>query len=189
MPRNSLPPRDYPHLEFCRCWTLTSQSLLNLGRCETYIKCFGELPIDPTVQTELRRVSLERGALATTAIEGNTLTVDELREMLAGKKLPESRAYQAQEVRNALDLMNQLWQDVVLAGKRQLLSVATICEFNRQVGKDLGPASCKSNCTASTSSHARMTKARWASNDQPLALTASLAPTLHMIQFPRATRA
>jgi Fic family protein len=139
MPRISLPPRDYPHLEFRRCWTLTPKSLLNLGRCETYIKCFGELPIDPTVQTELRKVSFERGAQATTAIEGNTLTEVELREMLAGKKLPESRAYQAQEVRNALDLMNQLWKDVVLDGKRQLLSVATICEFNRQVGKDLGP--------------------------------------------------
>jgi Fic family protein len=131
--------KDYPHLEFRRCWTLSERTILNLGKCDSLITCLGDLPVDPGVQADLRRVSFERGAQATTAIEGNTLTDAELRKVVAGKPLPESRTYQAKEVQNALDLMNALHLDVVVNNQRAPITPRFLCSLNRNIGKGLGP--------------------------------------------------
>jgi hypothetical protein len=116
--------QNYPHLEFRRCWDPSQKTLMNLGRCEAYIQCLGDLPIDPAAQGELRRRSFARGAQATTAIEGNTLTDEDLAKVLAGQQLPESRAFQEREVTNVLGLMNGLWKEVVGMGKCSILTVA-----------------------------------------------------------------
>jgi Fic family protein len=129
---------DYPHLKFQKCWRLSENTLKNLGRCEAFIRCIGELPVAPEVQRQLRNVSFERGAVATTAIEGNTLTEDELRKVLAGEALPKSREYQAIEVKNALDLMNAIWQKVVVEQVSDLISTKMLCEFNQKIGQNLG---------------------------------------------------
>ncbi|MBX3442260.1 MAG: Fic family protein [Planctomyces sp.] len=130
--------RDYPHLTFRKCWRLNERTLLNLGQCVAIINCLAEMPISPKLQKALRRVAFERGAQATTAIEGNTLTDEEVRKLLAGEELPKSREYQAREVKNALEAMRFVWQKVVVAGECEPVDPKLLCDLNRIVGQNLG---------------------------------------------------
>jgi len=138
MPKRN-PLADYPHLEFKPCWQLTTNTAKNLGRCAAYIEALSRLPIPPDAQRELRSVAFERGAQATTRIEGNTLTDTEFQQLLAGKELPASRQYQAREVKNALDAMNDIWGKIITDGDRALITPQLLCDWNRTIGKELGP--------------------------------------------------
>ena len=81
-------------------------------------------------------MTLVKGALATTAIEGNTLTEDQARGILDGSyKASPSRQYQEQEVRNLLDALQGL-QSQIVKGKNTQLTSALICDFNRQILHD-----------------------------------------------------
>lgn len=130
--------QDYPHLEFRRMWNLSEMTLVNLGQCSALCEFIRKMPIDPNVQKKLRSVSFRRGAQATTAIEGNTLTDDELKQILSGKEIPRSREYQAKEVKNALEAMNFVWNTVVNDGNSDLISPRLLCKMNRLVGQGLG---------------------------------------------------
>ncbi len=99
---------DYPHLSFQKRWELSQSTCRNLGGCVEIIKLIRDMPIAPKLQAKLRQVAFSRGAQATTAIEGNTLTDDEIRKILDGQELPKSREYQAQEVKNALAAMEHV---------------------------------------------------------------------------------
>lgn len=130
--------QDYQHLEFRRCWRLSERALLNLGECVAIIDALCAMPIDPKLQAQLRHVSFSRGAQATTAIEGNTLTEEELQKVLDGKELPKSREYQAKEVMNAIAAMEHVWHLIINDGCRDLVTPKLLCDLNRLVGKDLG---------------------------------------------------
>src|ERR1019366_3875064 len=55
----------------------------------------------PETARALHQLYLAKGALATTAIEGNTLTEEQALQLLEGKlKLPPSKEYLAREVKN-----------------------------------------------------------------------------------------
>jgi len=76
---------------------------------------------------------LAKGVLATTAIEGNTLTEEEVRQHLDGKlRLPPSREYLAQEIDNVVAGCNAIHGDLAL-GKMPALSADRIVELNRIV--------------------------------------------------------
>ena len=63
----------------------------------------------PETAERLNRVSLERGAQATTAIEGNTLSLDEVARLRRGElRLPPSKAYLGVEVDNVLRLFGEM---------------------------------------------------------------------------------
>jgi Fic family protein len=88
------------------------------------------------VAKELYQVTLVKGALATTAIEGNTLSEEQVRGILEGSyKAPPSRQYQEQEARNVLDALQAL-HDRIVAGERIRLTTDLICQFNYQILKD-----------------------------------------------------
>jgi hypothetical protein len=94
-----------------------------------------------TLAKALYGVTLVKGALATTAIEGNTLTEDQARGILDGSyKAPPSRQYQEQEVRNVLDTLGALYERIV-AGENIQITAELIGDFNRQIlkGTDLRP--------------------------------------------------
>lgn len=86
---------------------------------------------------ELACVYLVRGAVATTAIEGNTLTEDQVRELReTGAKLPPSQQYLQQEVDNvinALVTIDQSSQD----GQPLALSTDWLKSQNRLILKNL----------------------------------------------------
>ena len=129
---------DYPHLKFHKCWSLNRTTLLNLGECRAIISALGGLPVPPEVQAHLRQVSFERGAQATTAIEGNTLSDQELQQLVEGGELPKSRQYQGKEVTNALEAMNAISREVIDDGSRGFINSHLLKKWNKLIGQDLG---------------------------------------------------
>src|SRR5207249_2719503 len=79
-----------------------------------------------------------KGAQATTAIEGNTLTDEEIGKLKQGIKLPPSKEYQEREVRNILDAFNAILVETVYENKEQLVTQELLLRFHKLVGKDLG---------------------------------------------------
>ena len=63
----------------------------------------------PDTAMRLNRVSLERGARATTAIEGNTLSEEDVSKLARGQlQLPPSKQYLGIEVQNILNVFNEM---------------------------------------------------------------------------------
>lgn len=93
------------------------QSVLWAKLGEAYSKCrhMAGIPLKPMVQQELARVYMVKGALASAAIEGNTLTEDQIFNLHEGtEKLPPSQRYLQQEVDNVI----QALQDIDNSGRR-----------------------------------------------------------------------
>jgi Fic family protein len=112
-----------------------------LGEARSKCEHLAGAPLKPDVAKALYGVTLVKGALATTAIEGNTLTEDQARGILDGSyKAPPSRQYQEQEVRNVLDALGALYERIV-AGENIQITAELIGDFNRQIlkGTDLRP--------------------------------------------------
>lgn len=128
----------YPHLRFEKIWEITPDSLLLLGQCEAYVKAITKSAILPQDHRRLLRVSLIKGALATTAIEGNTLTEEEVEEIVQGKHLPPSREYQEIEVNNVIDALNDLMQELVDENREALITKDLLKNFHRRIGQNLG---------------------------------------------------
>src|SRR5258708_188060 len=62
-----------------------------LGECQSKCEHIAGVPLQPDTAEELYKIYLAKGALATTAIEGNTLSEEEVRKHLDGKlQLPPS---------------------------------------------------------------------------------------------------
>ena len=70
---------------------------------ESYSKCqhLVGVPLKPGLAVELADIYLRRGALASAAIEGDTLNEEQVKEIIVNNRsLPESQQYLEQEVRN-----------------------------------------------------------------------------------------
>lgn len=128
----------YPHISFHKSWDLTEKTVFQLGECSAIVKSLEYLPLDPAVRQKLLNVSLIKGAQATTAIEGNTLSEDEVLAISNGEKLPESRKYLEIEVKNVLDALNVIFSEVVEKNQTAYVSPDLICKFHQLIGKDLG---------------------------------------------------
>lgn len=92
----------------------------------------------PQHYKELMNLSLIKGAQATTAIEGNTLTDQDIKLMLDGKQMPPSKEYQEIEVKNILTAFNELLNEVIVKNEAKLVSPELLKRFQKMVGKDLG---------------------------------------------------
>lgn len=79
-----------------------------LGEASSKCAHLAGTALDPDVVKDLNRVFLAKGVLATTAIEGNTLTEEQVIKQLDGKlELPPSQDYLAQEIQNIIDVCNR----------------------------------------------------------------------------------
>ena len=85
-----------------------------LGAAESKCKHLSGIPLRPEKQQELNQISLRKGIRATTAIEGNTLSEEDIDRIYHGEagKIPLSRRYQAQEVENVLKVYNGIISDI-----------------------------------------------------------------------------
>jgi Fic family protein len=101
-----------------------------LGEAQSTCHHIAGVPLQPEIAKDMHAVYLARGLLATTAIEGNTLTEKEVRDLLDKKlKLPPSRKYLAQEIDNILDACNRILVDIK-NHRIAPLSTTLIKEFN-----------------------------------------------------------
>jgi len=103
------PMADYPWLSF-RPPDLSRAPYslwMKLGEIGALIDQISAVPLIPSYAEEMHKVFLAKGALATTAIEGNTLTEAQARQQLDGKlDLPPSQEYLAKEIANVLGALN-----------------------------------------------------------------------------------
>lgn len=109
-----------------RLWTL-------LGECESKCAHLAGVPLRPDTAEELAKIYLAKGALASAAIEGNTLTEAEAIAQVKGKlTTAPSRQYLQQEIKNLVDMMNEVAAEMV-SGAIRPLTPETIKGFNRRV--------------------------------------------------------
>src|SRR5690349_8362317 len=96
---NRLFTRTHPWLTFSVTLKEARPALwLMLGECQSKCDHIARVPLRPNTAQELLRLYLAKGVLATTAIEGNTLSEEEVVRHLEGKlDLPPSRQYLATE--------------------------------------------------------------------------------------------
>ena len=91
------------------------------------------IPLPPALAAHLASVVLTKGALATNAIEGNTLSEEEADAIInEGRKLPPSQEYLETEIRNVVDALTAIDQSG-REGNSFRLSEAWIKEQNERV--------------------------------------------------------
>lgn len=106
---------------------------MNLGEARSKCEHIAGVPLRPSVAQELHQLYLAKGVLGTTAIEGNTLTEEQVRQILDGKlQLPPSKEYLQQEIENVLRACNQIGE-LLTASQPVPLTVAKLKEFNATV--------------------------------------------------------
>jgi Fic family protein len=106
---------------------------VRLGECAAKCQQIRQIPLKPAIKNQLHRIYLAKGVLATTAIEGNTLTEQQVLDVLDDKlKLPPSKEYLEQEIRNIIEACNKVGTDIA-KGNGGKISVEQICEYNKMV--------------------------------------------------------
>ncbi|MBN2337188.1 MAG: Fic family protein [Acidobacteria bacterium] len=126
--------RTHPWLKFqADLHELSPSTWIALGECQSKCEHIARVPLRPSTAEELYKLFLAKGIAATTAIEGNTLTEDQVRRHLDGNlEVPPSLEYQKQEIDNVLAACNRILDDMATGGGEPL-SVAGIQAHNREV--------------------------------------------------------
>lgn len=126
--------RTHPWLKFSADLRQTPAKLwIMLGECQSKCEHIARVPLRPSTADHLYRVYLAKGVLATTAIEGNTLSEEEVLQHLEGKlNLPPSREYLSQEVDNIVSACNRILK-AIASGEVPPNTVDDIRDLNRTV--------------------------------------------------------
>lgn len=94
-------------------------------------------PLKPSARQELESIYLAKGAQATTAIEGNSLTLDQVQAAVRGElRVPPSQEYLKQEVDNVIDACRLIEERVAHAQAFEI-SVELLRELNALVLRGL----------------------------------------------------
>lgn len=128
----------YPYISFRKNWRLDEDTIFMLGQSDAIIQAISSAPIKPEYRKQLLAVSLRKGARATTAIEGNTLSEEEVARIDGGERLPPSKEYLEIEVKNVIAALNRIRTEVITEDKAFILSPELIERFNLFVGRNLG---------------------------------------------------
>src|SRR5271157_5701761 len=130
--------KTHPWLTFSVDFRPASPSFwATLGECHSKCEHIAGVPLRPDVAEKLHEVYLAKGIWGTTAIEGNTLSEEEVRKHVQGKlDLPPDKEYLKQEIDNILQESNRMLR-VISNGNSLPLSPERIQEINGMVLKGL----------------------------------------------------
>ena len=122
------------HLEASRVppalWSLTGEAA---ARCDQVARAV----IPPAAARRLLQLFLAKGVRATTAIEGNTLSEDQVRARIAGTlNLPPSQEYLGTEVDNVVQAVNDTFR-AIADGRLATLTPDWLADVNRAILADL----------------------------------------------------
>lgn len=116
---------------------LPADAWVLLGEATSKAQHVGRSLLSPEVAGELLQVYVTKGALATTAIEGNTLSETEARAVIEETlRLPPSKEYLGQEIRNVVETCNEI-KDDLLANPGMHLTPTRIKRYNESILKGL----------------------------------------------------
>ncbi len=105
---------------------------MKLGEAASKCDHIAGVPLQIRTAELLHRLCLAKGAQATTAIEGNPLTVQEVQQHLAGQlKLPLSLEYHGKEINNVVTAFAEIEREV-REGSTEI-TVARLCRLNKLV--------------------------------------------------------
>ena len=106
---------------------------LKLGEVQSKSEHLAGVPLRPSTARRLHQVYLAKGAAATTAIEGNTLSEKEVLDFLDGKlKVSPTKEYLVQEVENIINACNLIAKNA-FEETSPVISVEEIKQYNRFV--------------------------------------------------------
>jgi Fic family protein len=106
---------------------------LALGEAASKCEHISRVPLRPATAQALHQLYLAKGAAATTAIEGNTLSEEEVLKAVEGRLIvPPSKEYLRQEVENIIAACNGIKRQLE-EGTLPELSARLLCDYNWQV--------------------------------------------------------
>lgn len=106
---------------------------MRLGEARSKCEHLAGVPLRPEVASELWRIYLAKGAHATTSIEGNTLSEEDVRRRMEGElPLPPSQEYLGVEVDNVVTAIDRI-DAMILVGDIPRLNPAWIKQLNAMV--------------------------------------------------------
>ncbi len=104
-----------------------------LGEAQSKCEHIAGVPLQPETAQRLHQLYLAKGVRATTAIEGNTLSEEQVLQHLAGQlELPASKQYLQREIDNVVKACNQVMQGL-LAGGDAHVTPALLSAWNEQI--------------------------------------------------------
>lgn len=130
--------KSHPWITFSIDLGRASQRVwIALGEAQSKCEHVAGIPLRPDTAEELHKLYLAKGVMATTAIEGNTLSEDEVLRHLNGKlELPPSREYQKKEIENIVAAFNEIL-GAIKKGVSVPLSVDFVGKLNELVLRNL----------------------------------------------------
>ena len=113
--------RTHPWIDFCSpVGALQPTFWLHVGAAESKCVHIARSPLKPELAEKLHQTSITKGARATTAIEGNTLTEEQVARAVRGElEVPPSQEYLKREASNVIDAFNELTRRLI--GEREPL--------------------------------------------------------------------
>ena len=133
-------PKTHPWINFQLDLRRVDYTLwFQLGEVQAKCEQVAGVPLLPDVEEHLLEVFLAKGASATTAIEGNSLSEEEALELIRGElELPPSKAYLGQEIRNIVNACSKI-ADGILTCDSGKITAQEIAELNALVLQALPP--------------------------------------------------
>lgn len=130
--------QKYPWINFAFDVTKLGYKVwVALGECQSICTHIGNIPLSPEIRATMHQIYLAKGVLATTAIEGNTLSEDDVRMAIRGElTLPPSKEYLKQEVDNIIDVFNEIGVQIH-DNRLPEITPPLMCTYNAQVLRHL----------------------------------------------------
>lgn len=128
-------PEQYPFISFeFDTKRISVEMWLDLGEAMSKCQHLAGVPLKPARAEEMSAVYLARGVQATTAIEGNTLSEAEVKQIVAKgtAHVGKSRQYQEREVQNVLGAITEM-DDALRAGMRLPITRERLEKLNFQI--------------------------------------------------------
>jgi Fic family protein len=128
-------PEQYPFISFeFDINRLTPDMWLDMGEAMSKCQHLAGVPLKPKRAEEMGAVYLARGVQATTAIEGNTLTETEVKQIVAEgtAHVGKSRQYQEREVLNVLGAIREI-DEALRSGMRLPITRERLEMLNFQI--------------------------------------------------------
>lgn len=124
----------HPWLTFRLDMSRASPQLwLLLGEAQSKCEHLAGVPLLRETERRLHDIYLAKGAMATTAIEGNTLSEDEVHQRIAGTlQLPPSKEYLGREIDNIVGAFDNIARDL-FATKSTDITVPEIETYNFKI--------------------------------------------------------
>ncbi|WP_050897349.1 Fic family protein [Patulibacter medicamentivorans] len=113
---------------------------MHMGSAESKCLHITRSPLKPDLARQLHQTAVTKGARATTAIEGNTLTEEQVAQAVRGElEVPPSQEYLEKEVENVIRLFNRLTKDLIDEEQPLKLTPEFLDDLNREllVGTEL----------------------------------------------------